>query len=236
MPGIPRSKRPKLEGQTWPNDQPAAGRRRRAPLGDALLRMELDRSESGPPLFEQVRAQVRRAVADGTLPAGVRLPPERALAATLGVSRSTVVRAYQELAADGLVVAAPSRGTVVAARPSAGEGAGAAGGWWVVALPPLAASGTDPGLLREVVGLRGDDVVSFASSAPPDDLIPATELLACAREALEEMGPKLLGYGPVDGSGELREIIADRMRAAGTMAPGDGVMVLSGSTQGLALA
>ena len=146
------------------------------------------------------------------------------------------MRAYQELAADGLVVAAPSRGTVVAARPSAGEGAGAAGGWWVVALPPLAASGTDPGLLREVVGLRGDDVVSFASSAPPDDLIPATELLACAREALEEMGPKLLGYGPVDGSDEFREIIADRMRAAGTMGPSDSVVVLSGSTQGLALA
>jgi DNA-binding transcriptional MocR family regulator len=198
--------------------------------------MELDRSESASPLFDQVRAHVRRAVADGTLPAGVRLPPERALAAALGVSRSTVMRAYQELVADGLVVAAPSRGTVVATRPPAEEGAGAAAGWWVVALPPVGAFGTDAGLLREVVGLRGADTVSFASSAPPDDLIPATELLACAREAVEEIGPKLLGYGPVDGSAELREIIADRMRAAGTMRRGDGVVVLSGSTQGLALA
>jgi 2-aminoadipate transaminase len=198
--------------------------------------MDLDRSESASPLFDQVRTHVRRAVADGTLPAGVRLPPERALAAALGVSRSTVMRAYQELVADGLVVAAPSRGTVIATRPPAEEGAGAAAGWWVVALPPLAASGTDAGLLREVVGLRGDDTVSFANSAPPDDLIPATDLLACAREALDEIGPKLLGYGPVDGSEELREMIADRMRAAGIMGRGDGVVVLSGSTQGLALA
>jgi len=177
-------------------------------------------------------------VADGTLPTGVRLPPERDLAAALGVSRSTVMRAYQELVADGLVKAAPSRGTVVASlRQCADEAGGAAVGSWVAALPPLAAPGSDAGLLREVVGARGrDDAVSFASSAPPEDLIPATELVACAREAFEEIGPKLLGYGPVDGSAALREVIAGRMRAVGGMAPGDSVIVLSGSTQGLALA
>jgi len=213
-------------------------RPRRAPLGEAPLRIELDRGEGAPPIFEQVRASVRRAVAAGTLPAGVRLPPERDLAAALGVSRSTVMRAYQELVADGLVEAAPSRGTVVApVRQIADRVGGAAAGSWVAALPPFAAPGTDAGLLRDVFSARGrDDTISFASSAPPEDLIPVTDLLACAREAFEEVGPKLLGYGPVDGSSALREVIADRMRAVGSMARGDAVIVLSGSTQGLALA
>jgi 2-aminoadipate transaminase len=229
-----RSKRAKEASGAEPNHWSAtARRRRRAPLGSAALRIELDRRPDAPPFFEQVRSHVERAMADGTLPPGVRLPPERDLAAALGVSRSTVMRAYQELVADGLVQAAPSRGTVVAA---AGRSAGEVG-TWMAALPPLAAPGSDAGLLREVHAPAGSpDAISFARSAPPEDLIPTADLLACAREAFEDMGPKLFGYGPVDGSEVLRSTIAERMRAAGSLAPGDGVIVLSGSTQGLALA
>src|SRR6266487_858791 len=151
-----RSRSTKPAGRTAPHIRPTSVRPRRAPLGGAPLRIELDRRKGAPPFFEQVRAYVRGAVADGTLPTGVRLPPERDLAAALSVSRSTVMRAYQELVADGLVEAAPSRGTVVApVRQSADEARGAAAGSWVVALPPLAAPGSDAGLLREVVGAGG---------------------------------------------------------------------------------
>src|SRR5215471_8162213 len=128
-----RSKSAKEANRTVPNHGSATARRRRAPLGAAPLRIELDRRRDAPPFFEQVRSHVERAVADGTLPPGVRLPPERDLAAALGVSRSTVMRAYQELVADGLLRAAPSRGTVVA---EAGRNAGGVG-TWMAALPPL---------------------------------------------------------------------------------------------------
>lgn len=199
--------------------------------------MELDRRSGAPSFFEQVRVHITRAIADGTLPTGVRLPPERDLAAALRVSRSTVMRAYGELVADGLVKAAPSRGTVVApVRQIAADERGAAAGEWIVALPPLAAPGSDAGLLREVVGGARDGAISFASSAPPEDLVPLADLLTCIHEAFDEAGSRLLGYGPVDGAPALREIIADRMRALGAMAPGDSVIILSGATQGLALA
>ena len=56
---------------------------------------------------------LREAIRSGEAANGSRLPPERRLAALLGVNRTTIVNAYRELAADGLVSGQVGRGTVV---------------------------------------------------------------------------------------------------------------------------
>lgn len=66
------------------------------------------------PAYEQLRSQVAAMVVTGTLDAGERLPPIRRLASDLDLAPGTVARAYRELEAAGLVVAAGRRGTVVA--------------------------------------------------------------------------------------------------------------------------
>ena len=48
------------------------------------------------------------------LPAGLRLPPSRALAQALGLARNTVVHVYEQLALEGFVQAGVGRGTFVA--------------------------------------------------------------------------------------------------------------------------
>ncbi|BDH56792.1 GntR family transcriptional regulator [Tsukamurella sp. PLM1] len=63
-------------------------------------------------------------IADGALADGDRLPSTRALAEQTGVSRGTVVRAFDELAAAGFVVSARGSGT----RVSAGAGQAARAG------------------------------------------------------------------------------------------------------------
>lgn len=55
----------------------------------------------GVPLFEQICAGLRHRIVSAILPEGTMLPPTRALANDLGVSRSTVITAYEQLVAEG---------------------------------------------------------------------------------------------------------------------------------------
>src|SRR5262249_49921394 len=66
----------------------------------ALLTLPLDPA-SATPLFRQVYDGLRRAILDGTLAAGARIPSTRGLAAEVGVSRNTVMNAYEQLLAEG---------------------------------------------------------------------------------------------------------------------------------------
>jgi GntR family transcriptional regulator/MocR family aminotransferase len=65
------------------------------------------------PRYRQVYDTMRRAMSSGELPPGARLPSTRALAATLRVSRNTVVTAYEMLAADNLIRTMKGSGTRV---------------------------------------------------------------------------------------------------------------------------
>lgn len=67
------------------------------------------------PLFEQLAAQLRAAIAAGALSAGDRLAPARDVAASLDINLHTVLRAYQELRDEGLVELRRGRGATVAA-------------------------------------------------------------------------------------------------------------------------
>jgi len=79
---------------------------------DALL--TLDPANPTPP-YEQLAAQVRAQITAGRLAAGDELPSVRQLARDLRIAPNTVVRAYDELARDGWVIAQPRRGVQVAA-------------------------------------------------------------------------------------------------------------------------
>lgn len=68
---------------------------------------------SPTPLYEQIAARIRVAVAAGDLAPGDSLPSVRALARDLRVNPSTVVQAYRDLAADGFVEMRHGQGTFV---------------------------------------------------------------------------------------------------------------------------
>ena len=87
--------------------------------------LPLAADRAGPaPLTVQIVGQLRTAMTDGHLAAGERLPSTRALAATLGVSRTVVTGAYAQLFAEGWIEGRHGSGTYVADGASAYDGTG----------------------------------------------------------------------------------------------------------------
>ncbi len=66
---------------------------------------------AGGPLYRLLAARIARLADTGELPAGLRLPPERDLAAALSVSRNTVAAAYQVLRDEGMAESRQGAGT-----------------------------------------------------------------------------------------------------------------------------
>jgi len=84
--------------------------KRAARLGPLPLSLD---SAAPTPLWRQLSIGLRVAIANGRLGPGARLPSTRALARRLEVSRNTVMAAYEDLAARGLLVGRTGAGSFV---------------------------------------------------------------------------------------------------------------------------
>lgn len=192
------------------------------------LGLRLDR-DGGEPLFRQIAEQLRGGIQAGRLAAGSRLPAERLLARALGVNRTTVLAAYNELKREGLVSGHVGRGTeVLGAAPS---GAGTAPPWSDVLRP---APAFDP-LIRDLLGMNDPDLVSLALGMPAADLLPLAELARLHAEVLAQVGAPALMHSPTEGLLPLREALAERLQSRGIHATAQEVLVTNGSQQALDL-
>jgi len=77
---------------------------------------EVNKNEAVP-LYDQVAAEIRRAIADGEATPGERLPPAIDLAEVLGVNKNTVIRALHLLRDEGLLDFTRGRGVRVVGTP-----------------------------------------------------------------------------------------------------------------------
>lgn len=171
--------------------------------------------DPGKPRRAQVETGLREAIRAGRLRPDARLPSSRALAAELGVSRRLVVEAYEQLAAEGYLLARPGSGTRVAPRPQAAADDGAAPG----APPPVP---------RPVEG------IDLFPGAPDLTLFPRRAWGRSLRRALAELPDARLTYGEFGGTSELRLAVAEHLgRVRAAAAEPDDILVTSGYQQGL---
>ncbi len=84
-----------------------------------MLERKIDPSEPTP-LYLQVAAEIRRAIAEGEAAPGERLPLAKDLAKVLGVNTNTVLRALRTLRDEGLLEFRRGRGITVAGTPQRG--------------------------------------------------------------------------------------------------------------------
>ena len=190
-------------------------------------------------LRRQVFDQVVARIASGTLPAGFRLPPTRALARELDVHRNTVVRAYEDLEGAGFVVSTVGRGTFVAEVASS---LNAAATRTRRSLPWDAilsrASNVEPlgrvDLMARIP--RGpNEAIQCSRLQPSPDLLPDALFKRCLDHVFRTQGPKALEYAPRDGVPRLRGLVADDLSRHGVPASAEDILITSGSQQALDL-
>jgi GntR family transcriptional regulator/MocR family aminotransferase len=172
------------------------------------LPVTLDRSAAAP-LGVQLSGRIRDLVVDGTLARGDRLPSSRALAADLGVSRSVTEQAYEQLLAEGWLVARRGSGTFVAATGAARD-----------VVPPRRRAPT------------GVEPVRLDAGTPWIDPRHAAGWRRAWREVSTTRPPR--GYADPRGLPELRALLAERLaRTRGLAVDPDEVAVTNGATDGL---
>jgi GntR family transcriptional regulator / MocR family aminotransferase len=178
------------------------------------IELLLSVSRDGPrTLAAQIEDQLRRAIRDGTLRRGARVPSTRDLARQLAVSRGVVVDAYAQLAAEGYLSLRQG------ARPGVSETAAVAGQRQAATAPTSARPRFD-----------------FRPSMPDVSTFPRAAWLRSLREALATITDADLGYGDPRGVQALRLALADYLgRVRGVVADPEQIIVTSGYTQGLGL-
>lgn len=182
-------------------------------------------------LRQQVYEQLRSAIEQGRLPAGTRLPPSREHAASLGVSRNTVLWAVQRLQAEGYVEARVGDGTYVS------QAAGAPPPQGLVA-PPRGLSRRGQLIAETAARWRPPHVAAraFRIGAPEVDTFPFALWDRLARQASPRQRSARAQYLDPAGDPDLRQAVALWLWASrGIRCDAAQVVVCSGSQQGIDL-
>ena len=201
--------------------------------------IQLERN-SGLPLYRQICQSLREAILSGELAEGVRLPTERTLASELGVNRTTVMNAYNELASEGLIEGHVGRGTLVRRNHFVPNGDSFENetASWLLGLPAGEREilGSDAHMLSELASAgERREILSLAPGSPAPNLLPAGILRSIFADGFLADSQAALGYCPVEGLHSLRKGIAANMRRRGVTIDTQHILILSGSTQGIGL-
>jgi GntR family transcriptional regulator/MocR family aminotransferase len=206
---------------------------RRPPPRALLVRIDPKARAS---LQQQIYDGLRRAIVDGVLAPGARVPSSRALAQDLGVSRTTTLLALEQLLSEAYLAAHHGSGTFVARelpddRPDRRAPTGtplrhpplSRRGAAIAAVPPTA---TRPSTRRP-----------FQIGVPAVDLFPTQLWTRIVSRRMASIKAAELDYGKVAGHPPLREAIAEYVSSSrGTRCTAEQVHVTTGAQSALGLA
>lgn len=204
----------------------------------------LDDTDSSTPLYRRIYEAIRRAILTGDFEPKMRLPSSRLLAKQLGVSRMTVVNAYEQLFAEGYLEGRTGAGTYVAAalpeeflQPQSGK------------IPARELTNNCREIKFSAYGKRlqenyrqvlrmqtGTIFEPFELGIPAIDKFPFDVWLKIVAKHHSGSKTDTFGYAPPGGYYPLREALAKHLRAArGVNCETEQVIITNGAQQALDL-
>lgn len=210
---------------------------RKAGLG-GFIALSTGYAEGGEPLFRRLYSDLRQAILAGRLQAGARLPATRLLGRELGLSRNTVLTAYEQLVSEGFIEMRHRSGAFVAQNlPIAAQ-----------PLPATSAKAPAPRLghagARTIAAARGVRTAleqarwpgCFVAGAPDVTAFPFALWARLLARSWRNPDLQVSVGGDSGGDPALRRAIADYLREArGIACEPDHVLVVTGIRQALDL-
>ncbi len=193
-------------------------------------------------LQRQLFDQIRDMILDNRLRSGDHVPASRALSEQLGVSRNTVILAYEQLLSEGYIESRPNVGTFVS--PNLPERVMTAGGHAAEIGGQRANDNYDDAHVQPC-GVRAQTVISpnrgrldfdFWVGRTDAATFPANEWRRILEAKVRYGGARLAEYQDPQGLPELRQAIADHIGPArGVSADPEHIVVVNGSQDGLSV-
>jgi len=173
------------------------------------------------PLRARLKGAVEKAILDGLIADGTRLPSERGFADAGGVSRTTIVSAYDLLEEDGLLERRRGSGAIVRT---------AAAHYRMTSQRDAELTALSSGMILQ----ESDDVIDLTLGWPelPHEFLPYLSSPSLA----ELHGSQCRSIYAPAGLPALRELIAARYAKVGIPTTAENIIVTTGSQQGLSLA
>ncbi|MEW6732850.1 MAG: PLP-dependent aminotransferase family protein [Acidobacteriota bacterium] len=199
---------------------------------------------SDVPLYLQIKKGIQDRILSGALRIGTRLPATRELARQLGVNRSTVTNAYEELLADGLLSSHVGQGTFVAEQGGykdllENQAKADNVAWQKMVWEGLFAGEAEERTISALLDLYQvstiTDVISFSGSYPDEGSFPIVDFKNSLNYALREFGKSVLKYEQAAGLQALREHLAVELRARSINAAVENILITNGSQQAIDL-
>jgi GntR family transcriptional regulator / MocR family aminotransferase len=193
-----------------------------------LYAFGVDRAKDVP-VFRQIYLQLRSAILSGTLRRGTKLPSTRELAAQLGVSRSAVVSAFEQLLAEGYASGKKGAGTYIASDLPEPFAAIHGRRKRPVSAAKAAVSSREPGGFVDVT--TQSDERAFNLGRTLVDARTAELWRKLSARSLRSFGRHHLGYADPHGILELRKSVCDYLRAARAVRCEPEQVVITAGTQ-----
>lgn len=182
------------------------------------------------PVSIQVKEYVKRLIIKGSLQAHQKLPSTRELSTLLGMSRNTIISAYEGLEDDGFAYAVHGKGSYVSETSSSA----AASSWevdWGTRVNERARQAVELDLMK--CGIRAEKgTISFTSIAPDEKLFDLDNVKRAFQDRMSVEGNVLLNYGYAKGYKPLIDYLLRYMDHKGVDLKGKDLLITNGFTEG----
>ncbi len=182
------------------------------------------------PIYLQIENYIKKMIENNMVVNNGKLPATRELSKILGVSRNSIITAYENLEDQGVVYTVKGKGTFISPNKSKDKN-----GWkinWEEKVNNYGKTSYDLDIIKHEIPWE-KNLISFKSISPDGELFDMEEFKKAFLNRISIEGHKILNYGYAKGYKPLMEYLLNYMKTKGVDIEGKDIIIVNGFTEGL---